>query len=117
MNPNIIPVSGSTWAETKKPAQQVPTIPESTETVNSSPVSGTENWQEALAQHLQSDKPLNQPIVTDNLNNFPGLSADSFPSLSSKANTTAPSRGKGKKGKGRKGQQVLTFGVQRMSIN
>ena len=107
MNPNIIKSTTSLSTETTTPAQ--PPFQEYTEVVESFQTS------EEPTQPLPTEISLGPaPLVAEDPNNFPSL--DSFPSLSSKTNT-APPRGKGKKGKGRKGQQLLTYGVQRMSIN
>ena len=113
VNPNIIKMEPSISNQTKNWSEQTPSIPEQEETTN------TFDSTEETIQPSQNNEAQDQPITwpADNPNNFPSLSDDSFPSLSTKTNATAPSRGKGKKGKGRKGQQVLTFGVQRMSIN
>ena len=56
--------------------------------------------------------------ISEKTNAFPNLGEDnSFPPLAP-TTSSAPSKGKGKKGRGRKGQQqLLTFGVQRMNIN
>ena len=113
LNPNIIKSTSSSSNQTKNLAQQVPPIPENVEAAE------TIDKIEELTQPLQNVGLQQEPISwpADNQNNFPCLSTDSFPSLSAKPNTSAPSNGRGKKGKGRKGQQVLTLGVQRMSIN
>ena len=107
LNPNIIKSSALLSTETSKPAQ--PPIQEYSEIAES--FQTTEEPTQPPKTESCFESPL---VVVDDTSNFPSL--DSFPSLSSKANT-APTRGKGKKGKGRKGQQVLTLGVQRMSIN
>lgn len=113
LNPNIIKSTTSSSNQTKNLAQQVPPIPEHVEAAE------TFVKTEELAQPLQNAEQQEEPISwpADNQNNFPSLSTDSFPSLSAKPNTSAPPKSRGKKGKGRKGQQVMTLGVQRMSIN
>ena len=57
------------------------------------------------------------PPINDDTDNFPSLGGNNFPSLSSAAPSNSPSKRKGKKGRGKKGQQILNMGVQRMSIN
>ena len=107
LNPNIIKSTTSLLTETSKPAQ--PPIQEYTDVMESF------QTPEEPTQPLPTETSLGpRPLVAEDPNNFPSL--DSFPSLSSKTNI-APTRGKGKRGKGRKGQQLLTYGVQRMSIN
>ena len=113
LDPNIIKSTSSPSNQTKNLAQQVPPIPEHVESAES--FDKTEELTQQLQNVAQQEQPINWP--EDNSNNFPSLSTDSFPSLGAKTNTSAPSKGRGKKGKGRKGQQVLTLGVQRMSIN
>ena len=114
LNPNIITGNAPPLQQVQIPAQQITPISEAAETLES-PVTVPENSFPSISQTPQVGE---SQSVTDDPNNFPSLSdKDPFPSLSY-ASAAGPSRGKGKKGRGRnKGQPLLTLGVQRMSIN
>ena len=112
VNPNIIKSTISPIVETQKPAQQITPVPECATKHEPTIV------EDPPLPEMSQTPPLSDPsIVIDDSKNFPCLvNNDNFPSLSSTTNGASSGR-KGKKGRGKKGQQLLTLGVQRMSIN
>ena len=115
VNPNIITSNPLPSDGVQKTAHQSPEMSRSIETEK---IPNEESKEIEFPAVSEMNSTNEATWISEKANAFPNLGEDnSLPPLAPNT-SSVPSKGKGKKGRGRKGQQqLLTFGVQRMNIN